>query len=142
MASQQSDSNGSGSSRVLDRLAAISYPALLGALGIVLWSMLSGVVAGLRDSEAAIAGLRTTVENLATTVTERTGDRWTATQEAQQQVIQALVDTAQNGQLIEARTDLRQHQMRLEAIAVEMAVGNRRLEALELGTAGSADGPP
>lgn len=139
MASQHSDSG--GARRVLDRLAAVTYPTLLGALGIVLWSMLNGVVAGVRDSEAAIAGLRTTVENLATTVTERTGDRWTATQEAQQQVIQALVDTAQNGQLIEAKADLRQHQMRLEAIAVQMAVGDRRLEALELGTAGSAEGP-
>jgi hypothetical protein len=128
--------NGNGTRRTLDRLAGLSAPVLLGALGIVLWNLLAGVVEGVDANRDAIIELRGAVEALAATVTERTGDRWTATQDAQQQVIQALVDTAQNEALIDAREQLRDHQARLEAIALELARSGRRVDTLEelLGT--------
>ena len=124
--------NGSnGTRRPIERLAAISVPVLLGALGIGLWSMLSSVVEGVRANQTAIIELRGAVEALTATVTERAADRWTAAQEAQQQVFQALVDTAQNEQLIDARAELKEHQLQLQAMAIELAIGDRRLDALE-----------
>jgi len=122
---------GEGTRRVIDRLAALSVPVLLGALGIVLWSMLGDVAAGVDANRGAIAELQTAVENLAVTISERTANRWTAMQEEQQQLIQALVDTAQNEELIEAKTELREHRARLEAMAIELAIGARRLEEVE-----------
>jgi ABC-type lipoprotein export system ATPase subunit len=134
-------SNGNGTSRrVLDRLAAVGFPVLLGALGIVLWTMLNGVVIGVRDSQTAIAGLRATVEHLAAAIEERTAGVWTEAREAQQQVIQALVDATQNNQLMDAEATLRDHQARLEAYAIELALRGRQLDAIEAGAAEQVDG--
>jgi hypothetical protein len=123
--------NGNGTRRVIDRLAELSVPVLLGALGMVLWSMLGGVVDGVDANRAAIIELKAAIENLTAMVDERTADLWTAAQEEQQQAIQVLVDQAQNEQLIDAKTQLQSHQSRLEAIAVELAVGDRRIDTLE-----------
>lgn len=120
-----------GTQRVLDRLALLSVPVLLGALGVVLWSLLNGVVEGVHANQDAIMELHAMVAELTATVEERTGDRWTATQEAQQQVIQALVDTAQNEQLLGTRETLGVHRDRLEALALDLAVSQRRLDSVE-----------
>lgn len=117
--------------RVIDRLALISVPVLLGALGIVLWSLLNGVIDGVRSNERAIVALEATVGEMQATLSEAASDRWTSTQEAQQQVIQALVDTAQNEELIEAKEDLRAQRTRLEAMAIDLAGNQRRIETLE-----------
>lgn len=130
-----SPANGNGTRRTLDRLAALSVPVLLGALGIVLWSMLAGVVDGVAANRAAIIELKAAVENLTAMVDERTNDLWTAAEEEQQQADQAVIDAAQNGQIVDARQQLQQHQSRIEAMAIELAVGDRRLDALE-GAAG------
>ena len=134
-------SNGNGTSRrVLDRLAAVGFPVLLGALGLVLWTMLNGVVDGVRDSQTAIAGLRATVENLAAAIEERTTGVWTEAREAQQQVIQALIDATQNDQLMDAQAALRDHQARLEAYAIELALRGRQLDALEAAAGEEGEG--
>ncbi len=131
MTDQHEPPDGNGTRRVIDRLATLSVPALLGALGIVLWSMLAGVVEGVAANRSAIIELKAAVETLTAMVDERTNDLWTATQAAQQQVVQGLVDAAQNEQLTETRQQLQQHQSRLEAMAIDLAVGDRRLGALE-----------
>ncbi len=123
--------NGNGGQRVIDRLALIAVPVLLGALGVVLWSLLTGVIDGVRSNERAIVALETTIDEMRSTLADAAADRWTATQDAQQQVIQALVDTAQNEELIEAKEELREQRSRLEGIAVELATDERRIEALE-----------
>ena len=94
----ESNGQANGTRRVIDRLASIAVPILLGALGVVLWSLLTGVVEGVDSNQTAIVELQVAVENLTDLISDRTDDRWTATQDEQQQVIQALVDTAQNGQ--------------------------------------------
>lgn len=121
---------GNGARRALDRLAGISAPVLLAALGVVLWSMLAGVVEGVAENHGAIIELRAAVDNLTDTVTEQTADRWTATQETQQQALQALIDAAQNQQLVDAEELLRQHQTRLEQLLVDVTLGFRRLDDL------------
>ena len=129
VATDNSDAN--GTRPVVDRLATMVVPVLLGALGVVPWSLMGSIIDGVDANRAAIAELQATVENLAVTVGERTVDRWTATQEEQQQLIQALVDTAQNEQLIEAKAELREHRARLEAMAIELAIGTRWLDEID-----------
>jgi hypothetical protein len=46
-------------------------------------------------------------------------------------MMQALNDTAQNEELIEAKAELRAHRERLEAMAIELAVDARRLDEIE-----------
>jgi hypothetical protein len=123
--------NGAGARRVLDRLAALAVPGLLGALCMVLWSVAGDLLAGVAANRDAIADLRAAVERLTVTVNERTADVWTAAAEAQQRIIQALVDTAQNEALIEAKEELRLHRERLETMAIELAVDAGRLDAVE-----------
>ncbi len=125
------DGNGNGTRRPLDRLATLSVPVLLGALGIVLWSMLAGVVEDVTANHSAIIELKAAIENLTAMVDERTHDLWTAAQEAQQQAVQTVVDAAQNEQIADAKQQLQQHQARIETMAIELAVGDRRLDALE-----------
>jgi hypothetical protein len=123
--------NANGVRRVLDRLAALAVPGLLGALGVVLWSVAGDLVAGVAANRDAIADLRAAVETLTVTVNERTADLWTGAQEEQRQMMQALIDTAQNEELIEAKAELRAHRERLEAMAIELAVDARRLDEIE-----------
>lgn len=121
-----------GVQNVLDRLALLAVPVLLGALGVVLWSLLNSVVDGVHENQEAIAAMQSSIGEIASALEERTGDRWTATQDAQQQVMQALVDSAQNEELIEAKEEVRAHRDRLEALALDLAVGLRRIETLEM----------
>ena len=123
--------NGNGTRRVLDRLASLSVPVLLGALGIVLWSMLAGVVDGVAANRSTIIELKAAIDNLTAMVDDRTQDLWTTAEAEQQQAIQAVIDAAQNEQIVDVKQQLQQHQSRIEAMAIDLAVGDRRIDTLE-----------
>ena len=64
-------SNGGRAQSPLERLAVLAVPILLGALGMVLWSLLSGVLDGVRDNQIVIAEMQTSIGEIASALTSR-----------------------------------------------------------------------